>query len=314
MLVLVLGRKYKFNELEFNSLNKKFENIVIIKYRNRVQSEVLEEIEENIRDNKFNLIVLNTQASVGDDIIRYLINLQFNKRDRKIKITTMENFMEEFLKKCYIPMDQKDLTFLENIKPYSRYQYILKRVIDISIAIPLAIITTPIALYSAYRIKKESPNGSILFKQLRVGKNGKEFECIKFRSMCVDAEKCGAQFATINDKRVFPWGRVMREMRIDELPQLWNVLKGDMHLIGPRPERKVWIDKFEKEIPYYNKRHIIKPGLTGWAQILYPYGANGYDAKQKLMYDLYYIKHWSLGLEIKIIWKTIVVVFSRKGV
>jgi lipopolysaccharide/colanic/teichoic acid biosynthesis glycosyltransferase len=132
--------------------------------------------------------------------------------------------------------------------------------------------------------------------------------------MYLDAEKNGAQFATEDDDRVYAWGETMRATRIDELPQLWNVLNGDMHLIGPRPERKVWIEEFEKEIPYYNERHIIKPGLTGWAQVLYPYGVNAYDAKQKLMYDLYYIKHWSLWLEIKTVWKTIIVIIYRKGV
>ncbi len=311
--MLILGRKYKFTKLELNTLNKKFKNIVIIKYRDRVQSEILQEIEENIKDNEFNLIVLNTQASVGDDIIRYLINLQFKIRDKKIRIITIEKFMEEFLKKCYIPIDQKDLTFLENIKPYSRYQYILKKVIDLSIAIPLAIITSPIMLYSAYKIKKESPNGGIFFKQLRVGKNGKEFECIKFRSMHEDSSYFN-HYTQVNDPRLFKWGKSMRKTRIDELPQLINVLKGEMHIIGPRAEWNELVQRYKQEIPYYNERHIVTPGITGWAQVMYPYGSNSKDAKQKLMYDLYYIKHWSLWLEVKTIWKTIKVVINRRGV
>ena len=311
--MLILGRRYQFTQLELNTLNKKFKNIVIIKYRNRVQDEVLQEIEENIKYSEFNLMVLNTQASVGDDIIRYLINLQFKIRDKKIRIITIENFMEEFLKKCYIPTDQKDLTFLENIKPYTIYQYILKRIIDISISIPLAIFTSPIMLYSAYRIKKESPKGGIFFRQLRVGKNGKEFECIKFRSMHKDSSYFN-HYTQVNDPRLFKWGKSMRKTRIDELPQLLNVLKGQMHIIGPRAEWNELVQKYKQEIPYYNERHIVAPGITGWAQVCYHYGANSKDAKQKLMYDLYYIKHWNLWLEIKNIWKTVKVVLKKIGV
>jgi len=153
-----------------------------------------------------------------------------------------------------------------------------------------------------------------MFKQLRVGYKNKEFKCIKFRSMRLDAEANGAQFASENDPRVFAWGEFMRKTRIDELPQLLNVLKGEMHFIGPRPERLYWIEQFEKEIAYYNERHLVRPGITGWAQVMYPYGANAEDAKQKLMYDLYYIKHWSILLELKVVWKTILVVVGKKGV
>jgi lipopolysaccharide/colanic/teichoic acid biosynthesis glycosyltransferase len=105
----------------------------------------------------------------------------------------------------------------------------------------------------------------------------------------------------------------MRKMRIDEIPQFKNILRGEMSLVGPRPERKLWVDQFEKEIPYYNARHLVKPGITGWAQVMYPYGANVEDARQKLMYDLYYIKHWSLWLELKTIWKTVMVVLGKRG-
>jgi exopolysaccharide biosynthesis polyprenyl glycosylphosphotransferase len=221
--------------------------------------------------------------------------------------------MEKYLYKSYVPCDLTDISFLEKVKPFSLIEQSIKILFEYTISIGLLLITSPVMLYAVYKIKKDSP-GPVLFKQKRVGKNGKEFECIKFRSMHLDAEKDGAKFATEDDDRIYPWGKFMRTTRIDELPQLWNVLRGDMHLVGPRPERKVWIEQFEKEIPYYNERHIIKPGLTGWAQVLYPYGANAYDAQQKLMYDLYYIKHWSLWLEAKTIWKTVMVVLYRKGV
>ncbi len=150
-----------------------------------------------------------------------------------------------------------------------------------------------------------------MFKQLRVGINGQTFKCNKYRSMHLNSHH--DKYTRENDNRVFPWGNFMRKTRIDELPQMLNVLKGDMHLIGPRAEWDILVKEYEKEIPYYNERHLVRPGITGWAQVMYPYGAGVEDAKQKLMYDLYYIKHYSLWLDIKIIWKTIMVVLGKKG-
>jgi len=115
------------------------------------------------------------------------------------------------------------------------------------------------------------------------------------------------------DSRIFPFGKFMRKSRIDELPQLWNVLKGDMHLFGPRTEWCILVENYEKEIPYYHERHLVRPGISGWAQVMYPYGANTEDSRQKLMYDLYYISHWSVWLEIETIIRTIGVVMGRKG-
>jgi lipopolysaccharide/colanic/teichoic acid biosynthesis glycosyltransferase len=311
--VLILGRKYKFTPLELEELNKKFDNINIVKYRNRDENEVLEELKEYTKQNDFDLLVLNTKAKVENNIIKYLTKLQFEKRNKKVRIITIEHFLEEFLFKCYIPDEHNDLNFLENIKPYSKWQYIQKRAIDFFGIFWLFFFSWPVMLYSAYRIKKESPDGPIFFKQKRVGLNDKEFVCVKFRSMIPDAEKGKPKFASKDDPRVFRWGAIMRKTRIDELPQMWNILKGEMHLIGPRPERKVWTDQFEEQIPYYAERHLIKPGITGWAQVMYPYGANAEDAKQKLMYDLYYIKHWSIILEMKVVWKTVMVVVGKKG-
>lgn len=311
--MLILGRKYKFTQLELDRLNKKFKNITTVRYTNRSQEEVLKEIESAVKENDFDILVLNTKAKVGDSIIKYLTNLQFEKRKKKIRIISIEHFMEEFLHKCYIPDDHTDLDFLEDINPFNIVEYSLKRVIDIVGATTLAIIGSPFMIYSYFKIKKTSP-GPILYRQKRVGYNNEEFTCVKFRSMDVDAEKNGIQFAASDDDRTFPYGKTMRKTRIDELPQILNVLKGEMHFIGPRPERKHWTDQFEEQIPYYAERHLIKPGITGWAQVMYPYGANAQDAKQKLMYDLYYIKHWSIILELKVVWKTILVVVRKKGV
>jgi lipopolysaccharide/colanic/teichoic acid biosynthesis glycosyltransferase len=166
-------------------------------------------------------------------------------------------------------------------------------------------------LYAAYKIRKESP-GNIFFAQDRVGQGGKIFTCYKFRSMHENSYH--DPYTRENDSRIFPWGNTMRKTRIDELPQLWNVLRGDMHILGPRAEWDILVENYEHDIPYYHERHLVRPGITGWAQVNYPYGANTEDAKQKLMYDLYYIKYWNLWLEIKTAWKTIMVVMGKKGI
>jgi exopolysaccharide biosynthesis polyprenyl glycosylphosphotransferase len=297
-MILIIGKKYKLNKVEKENL-KKYQ----IKYIENISINNLKQYEDKVK-----IIVLNTQKNLSKEIVQYLTKLEL----KGIKYYTIEHFLENTLHKVYIPKDTGNINFLDEIKPYTKNQYFIKRIIDFTIAIPLGILTFPVMLYAAYRIKKESPEGPVIFKQKRVGLNGKEFICYKFRSMIPDAEKGKPQFASKDDPRVFKWGAIMRKTRIDELPQLWNVIKGDMHMIGPRPERKYWIDIFEKNIPYYNLRHIVKPGITGWAQVCYPYGSNEEDAYQKLMYDLYYIKNWSLWLEIKTIFKTIWVMVRGK--
>jgi lipopolysaccharide/colanic/teichoic acid biosynthesis glycosyltransferase len=307
--LIVLGRKYKFTELEKIKLSKKFKNQPIIKCSDRDPLEVLDELKELLKSTNAKVVVLNTKHKVPNELITFLTNLQFEKN---IRLITIEQFMEEYLHKCYIPEDHTDLNYLQNIKPFNILEYSIKRIMDIVGVLVLFAISFPLMAYARRRIKKESA-GTSMFKQERVGINNKEFKCIKYRSMELDAEKDGAMFACEGDERVFPWGEIMRKTRIDELPQMLNVLRGEMHLIGPRPERKVWIEQFEKEIPYYNERHLVRPGITGWAQVNYRYASGVDDTKQKLMYDLYYIKHYSVWLDIKIIYKTILVVLGRKG-
>ncbi|NEW59868.1 sugar transferase, partial [Sulfurovum sp. bin170] len=191
------------------------------------------------------------------------------------------------------------------------FEFFQKRVIDLSLSSLLLILTSPIILFSIYQIRKESA-GSILFTQPRVGLNGESFTCYKFRSMHTNMGF--NPYTQDKDPRIFPFGRIMRKMRIDELPQLWNVIRGEMHLIGPRAEWDILVNEYEKIIPKYQKRHIVRPGITGLAQVSYPYGRNVEDAREKLKYDLNYIKKWSIMLEIKVIWKTIMVVLGQKGV
>ena len=166
-------------------------------------------------------------------------------------------------------------------------------------------------LVTAIVIKLDSP-GPIFYLQERVGKGGEGFKILKFRSMRTDAEKDGPVWAKESDHRVTRIGRIIRKLRIDELPQFINVLQGEMSFIGPRPERPEFVRLLEREIPYYSQRHLIKPGLTGWAQIRYPYGASIEDAKEKLQYDLYYIKNLSPLLDLIILFETIrIVIFGR---
>ena len=155
--------------------------------------------------------------------------------------------------------------------------------------------------------------GKLFYSQERVGKNGKIFNIIKYRTMVKNAEVKGAVFATINDSRVTPFGKIMRKSRMDEIPQFINILKGDMAVIGPRPERPIFVNEIAEVMPFYETRHVIKPGLTGWAQVNYSYGATIEDSLIKLQYDLYYIKHRSIFLDVNIIFKTLSTVLLYRG-
>jgi lipopolysaccharide/colanic/teichoic acid biosynthesis glycosyltransferase len=312
--MLILGEKYKFTDLELKRLNKKFDIIETLIYKDKAPVDVISDIENELNSNSVKVIVLNTKVKVDDEIIKYLTNLKYSDVYNKVKIISIEHFLEQYLFKCYIPESNDDLHYLDDIKEFNIWQRFQKKIVDIIAMIGLFLIWLLATPFVKKKIKEQSP-GSVYYKQLRVGLGNIEFECNKFRTMSEDAEKDGIQFSSKDDPRKFPFGDIMRDTRLDEIPQALNILKGEMSLIGPRPERKYWIKKdFESAIPYYNQRHVIKPGITGWAQVMYPYGANVEDARQKLMYDLYYIKHWSLWLEIKTIFKTIGVVFGRKGV
>jgi sugar transferase (PEP-CTERM system associated) len=190
---------------------------------------------------------------------------------------------------------------------------VYKRCIDIFLSIAGLLMSLPFFPLIALAIKMESP-GPLFFKQVRVGDGEIPFVLFKFRSMRQDAERDGAVWAVKNDARVTGVGRFLRNSRIDEIPQLYNVLKGDMSFIGPRPERPEFVESLKRDIYYYSKRHTIKPGLTGWAQVRYPYGATTEDAIEKLRYDLYYIKNLSFFLDTQIIFETVkVVLFGRGG-
>jgi sugar transferase (PEP-CTERM system associated) len=189
----------------------------------------------------------------------------------------------------------------------------LKRTFDVTVSLMIVAFSAPILLVTAIVILATDP-GPIFYRQQRIGLHGKPFNIIKFRSMRVDAERGGPQWAGQNDPRITPIGRIIRATRIDEIPQVLNVLKGDMSFVGPRPERGVFVDALTEEIPYYSERHQMKPGITGWAQLNYPYGASVEDARKKLQYDLYYVKNYSIFLDLLIIIQTVRVVLWPHGV
>ena len=205
--------------------------------------------------------------------------------------------------------------FLENTGfeiYHNNFNLKAKRLLDLLFALLIGIFAAPVIVLAAIIVKLES-KGPVFFIQERIGEGNKKFNIVKFRSMTTDAEKDGPQWASKNDNRVTKFGKIMRATRIDELPQLWNVLRGEMSFVGPRPEREYFIQQLEKEIPYYNLRHTVKPGLTGWAQVMYPYGASVEDAYRKLQYDLYYIKHHSIPFDVKVLLKTVTIVIFGKG-
>jgi exopolysaccharide biosynthesis polyprenyl glycosylphosphotransferase len=180
----------------------------------------------------------------------------------------------------------------------------VKRGFDVAAALMGLFLGGPALLLAVMAIKLES-RGPLFYSQIRTGLHDRPFKIWKLRSMQVDAEKHGPKWAAGADDRVTRAGKILRKTRLDEVPQFWNILRGEMSLVGPRPERPEFVEKLAKEIPFYNQRHLVKPGLSGWAQINYPYGASTEDALNKLKYDLYYIKYTSLGLDLQIILRTL---------
>jgi sugar transferase (PEP-CTERM system associated) len=190
---------------------------------------------------------------------------------------------------------------------------IFKRTFDILLSLTMIILLLPLMILVALLIKIDS-RGAVFYRQERVGQNHKIYNIYKFRSMIDNAEGTGVpQYATENDPRITPVGHYLRKFRIDEIPQLWNVLKGEMSFVGPRPERSFFVEEYEKQIPYYIERFSVKPGITGWAQICYQYGANAAETIEKLNYDLFYIKNMSILMDILIVLRTIKIVVFGKG-
>jgi len=241
----------------------------------------------------------------ADDLIKVRLN--------GLRVTDYQRFSEFALGRVDLNALRPSWFLYSDGFRSGRLHRFLKRAFDIAVSLALLVFTLPLLVLTAIAIKLESA-GPVFYRQERVGMDDRRFTLLKFRSMAVDAEKTGQpRWAATKDPRITRVGAIIRKTRIDEIPQAINVLRGDMSFVGPRPERPQFVDMLAKEIPYYRERHSVKPGITGWAQLNYPYGASVEDARQKLQFDLFYIKHFSIVFDVSIVLQTIRVVLWSDG-
>lgn len=268
-----------------------------------------EDIPHIVRKEKIHGLIISHISTNADDILKVLEHCG-DLRLTIYMIPTLMDVITGHLKTHQIfgvPL----LVLLQDHMP--SWQAQIKRLMDIVISVCVLTLGAPVWLLTALLIRLTSP-GPAVYSQVRVGRNGKNYTMYKFRSMYIDAEKrSGPQWAKENDPRITPFGRFVRKTRLDEIPQFINVLRGEMSLVGPRPERPFFVEQLKKEIPWYVRRIKMKPGITGWAQVKHKYDESIEDVKQKVMYDLYYFENMSILLDVKILIRTILVVFTGKG-
>jgi sugar transferase (PEP-CTERM system associated) len=263
-----------------------------------------------VRSRHVDRVVVSLEDSRGKLPMDQLLQI---KLSGGVQFDYLPSVYEEFTGKISVEhLRPSWLIFSEGFRKSRRLMFV-KRAFDIVAGLIGLVVCAPLMLLTAALVRLSS-SGPVLYHQTRVGADGSTFTVHKFRSMVVDAEaKTGAVWARQNDTRITPIGRFLRRSRLDELPQLWNVLCGDMSLVGPRPERPEFVASLTEQIPFYGQRHLVRPGLTGWAQVRYTYGASVEDAMQKLQYDLFYIKNLSLALDIFVLFSTVKTVIQRKG-
>ena len=264
------------------------------------------ELDEIIKREKINLLVINEPEN------EKITNQLFQVLPLKVNFISLSNFYETNTDRVPLKIINRGW-FLDNFSEGDRSLFeTAKRFFDIIFSVIFGLWSLILIPFIVLFINLDS-KGKIIFKQIRTGKDGKPFTALKFRTMYKNAEQNGAVWAEENDPRITKAGRFLRNTRLDEIPQLWNILKGEMSFVGPRPERPEFIDELKEKIPFYKERLLVKPGLTGWAQINFPYASSVEDSLKKLQYDLYYIKHRSLLLDAGIIIKTIATVLSSGG-
>ncbi len=315
--VLIFGSNHIKNNIQEDIINTLDYNYIgyISNNKNIVTKYLIgnyDEMEKIISEKNIDILVIVKDMN-SPDFKKYLKRL-FDLKINGLKIINYEEFNEDIQKK--IDIDKINEEWLLESNGFdilnNEMQRNIKRGMDLTLALLLIIIFSPIALITAIIIKFES-KGPVIFKQVRIGENMQPFKVYKFRSMKMHDPNKYSKYTLDNDIRVTKFGKFMRKTRIDELPQLWNILKGTMSFVGPRPEWDILAKEYEKQINYYNLRHLIKPGITGWAQVMFPYGESLEDAKKKLEYDLYYLKHQDLILDVLVVMKTAKAVLFGKG-
>jgi len=265
-------------------------------------------VEQMASETSIDRIVVALDDRRGELPVDGLLSMRF----RGVTIEEVGSVLERLTGKLQLDgLRPSDLLFCEGFRMKPSQQFLLRVASTLVAAIGL-ILFMPLFPFVVLLVRLSSP-GPVFFRQERVGLNGKVFMVYKFRTMVVNAEAQGAQWAQKNDPRVTKVGQFMRKTRLDEVPQLWNVLRGDMSFVGPRPERPEFVSWLEKELPFYEVRNMIRPGLTGWAQIKYKYGSTVADSREKLQYDLFYIKNASIGLDMLIMFQTVKTVLLRRG-
>ncbi|HUQ31598.1 MAG TPA: TIGR03013 family XrtA/PEP-CTERM system glycosyltransferase [Pyrinomonadaceae bacterium] len=267
------------------------------------------ELDKIVRHENIDRIVVAMGERRGQFPTEQLLQLSLSGN---VSIEEGASFYERLTGRVHLDMMRPSWLIFSGRGRQARFNAVTRIVLHRLVALIGAILSFPLAVLTALLIKIDS-RGPVLYKQERVGRNGRPFMVMKFRSMRTDAEKDGPVWARSSDDRVTRVGRIIRKIRVDEIPQFWNILKGEMNFVGPRPERPHFVSQLAEEIPYYEQRHLIEPGLTGWAQIKYPYGSSIEDARQKLQYDLYYIKNQSLSLDAAIMFETVKTILFGRG-
>lgn len=261
------------------------------------------------KDGVSRIVVAEQNVKGREELVRTLLECKL----RGVAVERAGDFYERLYHKIWLEVVRPEWFIFADGFRITRLYLMMKRFVDILGTLLLIILTAPLLVVIAAAVKLSSP-GPVLFRQERVSQHGKTFTLYKFRSMRQDAERdTGPVWAGENDQRVTPIGRILRKSRLDEIPQAFNILRGELSFVGPRPERPCFVDLLRQRIPYYELRHYVKPGLTGWAQVNYGYAASVEDTCEKLQYDLYYVKHVSLCLDLAIILKTTKMVLLGRG-
>lgn len=317
--VLVVGAGQRANQLEALCHDGREHGFILVGYVHVPdQPDVVPE--RKILDRKQSIDVLVERYQVDEIVVAiddrrkgFPVDAILECKMNGIQVSDLVDFFERETRKIQLEaLHPSSLIFSDGFSHAVLSNY-GKRAFDVCASLILLAFAWPVMIVTAISIWLES-GGPVLYRQERVGRNGKVFKLLKFRSMRVDAEACGkAQWAQQNDPRVTKNGRIIRALRIDELPQLVNVLRGDMSIVGPRPERPQFVEQLEKQLPFYGLRHKVNPGITGWAQISYPYGSTVADALEKLQYDLYYVKNSSLLFDLMILFQTAHTVLWGRG-